>query len=417
MTQTYPTSGYRTGAAARAGFQSFESRFMSQSFRSPSSPSARDLETILQQAFRPSAGRTPVRTGPGASIVPKVSRAAVSLGTTALTRHPVFRAAELAWNAGQFVHEQMSTKTTKWGLELGGGWIHCRDCDTSREPNHNGGSSGPTVYYCNSMTQCYYNQGAPTLKPIASVPSNHTWMWVAHRFPVGTSSHHWSGHSNWIRPIITGQPTTVTVIPPRPAAVISNPVPMPVPYRLAPYRQNSSTREAGYSTQTSSRRSPPPDGRGNDITFARHRRPGKRTRERKFTLMSGGKLRNLIEMAFEGVEQIGIFHAALPKDCQAPQGATAAAQFAAVFGCLHRIDGCKVIEGQLNNWIEDKIVGALGQAAKRSVQGAGGNPAGTGKSYSLAGITKKLGKPYFAEDGSLQFDPTLPFEIPKVSIC
>jgi hypothetical protein len=123
--------------------------------------------------------------------------------------------------------------------------------------------------------------------------------------------------------------------------------------------------------------------------------------------MSGGRLRNLIEGAFEATETVGILHNALPKECQVK--GTVAQKFAAVYSCASSLDGCKVIEGFINNHIEDKIIGILGQAAKKSAQG-------TGKSYGLAGITKKLGKPYFDENGDLQFDPTLPFSIPTISL-
>lgn len=408
MTQTYPVRAYRTAQPAlERGFQTFEDRFLRQPFRSVSSPSTRDLELLLQQAFRPSAPSSPIRTGAGTSIVPRVARSSIHLGGTALTRHPVFRIAEAAWQAGQFLHPPATAPVEGSETITLNGYSHCVTCS----------SDAPTIQNAWSTNGCWMsclqNQAVSNQQPVgAAVPSTTDsiiwWKPAASGFVNRWDMVRAFGKSG-SSPRSTLSPQR-SVSPDQPSLPFGEPMPMPVPYRLAPRRRNSALREAGYgpSTSTKHRRSPPGGQLPTRFAGAKHRRPGKKEQERKFSLMSGGKLRNLIEAAFEGTEWVQDLHDALPKDCQA--NGTVAENFVAVASCLHRLDVCKAVENRINNHIEDKVIGVLGQAAKKSA-------IGSGKSYGIAGITKKLGKPYFAEDGSLQFDPTLPFSIPKVSIC
>lgn len=415
---TYPVAGYRTAEAARRGFQTFEERVLSQPMKLRGERKDRDaelFEDLLKKAFRPNTSGTPIRTGPGASIIPKVSRTAISLGSSALTRHPVFRAAQLAWEFSNFLPEPAVTyeEGTEPSPVPGTEWVECwGDCGPHPRKTGPTGWTSNDGGVCSPILQCIQNQAPGTYKafsePVPAGQHRYLW-WEEHRKNTGSLGGY--VRQVWTRPTATEAVQGPLQVSDRHAQFGPQTAPMPVPYRLAPHRRNSAVREAGYSldTRTSRRRSPPGDGRPlrTRVKFPRHRPPGKKEKERKFALMSGGRLRNLIEAAFEGTEWVQDLHDALPKDCQV--NGTVAQKFVAIASCFNQLDFCKAVENRVNNHIEDKVIGILGQAAKKSA-------IGSGKSYGLAGITKKLGKPYFDENGSLQFDPTLPFSIPRVSL-
>lgn len=330
--------------------------------------------------------------------------------TAAASRHPAMRAARLGWEAARFLLEPEVGRNQGTQLEVrpNSGWTACwSDCGPHPSRTNYGVGWGSTqAPTCAASLQCLNNQGTyPQAPPVGSTytggvaghlgsnpatwhdvnPNHQTWVYGQGHDYIG-SQDRWRYRQVFTRPT-TGAIQHPLWLPLRFPILGPQTAPMPMPWPLAATgaRPNSPVRHAGYGQQPRTASPSPPQW---------HRPPKRGEKEKKMTLMSGGALRNVIEQAFEGTEWVGILHEALPKDCQAPRGSTVAVKAMAVYRCAPRLSACKIIEGAINNAIEDKIIGFIGQSSKRVAQR-------TGKAYGLSGLSKKLG---------------LPLNIPKVNL-
>lgn len=340
---TYPVPGYRTPQARAhqmaAGFQSLPSRLTPANDNTP-----------------PWVGR-PANDNVKPTRNARLFKVGGRLVSAAVARHPAVRAARAVWEVQHFLHDP---RTAQQAATIAlNGWTHCWHC----------AGSPPTHYQSWTTAGCWLsgckNAQAMTVQPMSvTAPGGHnSIVWV---YPHPTFANRWNQTDMFSKNPGAGRPAYVPGMLPLP---VPSPVPMPLPWAVLPYQANGPHREAGYSDQPGRATTPAQAG------SPRHRPPGRGTKERKITLMSGGALRNLIEQAFEATEWVGIAHASLPADCKAGKYATMAEKFAAVYACAGRLNMCKLIEGVVNNYIEDKVIGTLGQAsgaAGRSIGKASG---------------------------------------------
>ena len=387
----YPVSGYRTNAARAmgAGFQSVP---LPRSAGTPAIGGKPSASVTNLNAYKRAKGLLPpLPATRGQSLTPLIARpfdtpqltpgqvralaAAMRLGAAGARSTPLGRAlkiGDLALQAFGMLPEVLVGRAEAHAEA--NGWTLCKTC-IAGPPEWQDSVSGVLTSCTGAMMSCWTNQSRANIVPVGTpVPSSNreVWWWKVRTL----SPLRYDSMYTWWK--ASPKPTTAPQwVPLRPLILIPAIEPWSPPVRrLGPrWRPNTLFRVAGNTDPLS-----PPASR----PLIPRRPPGKRTKEKKFTLMSGGPLRKLVELAFEGTELVNILHDALPNDCKTQGFTTVAMKAADVFRCAPQLDVCKAMQGLINNAIEDKIIGLIGQAGKRQAQSIG-------KAYGISGLSKKLG--------------------------
>ena len=387
----YPVSGYRTATARAmgAGFQSVPLPKSAGTVAPGGRPGA--SVTNLNAYKRAKGLLPPLPATRGQSLTPLIARpfdvpkltpaqaralaAGVRLGAAGARVSPAGRAlriGELGLELFDMLPEVLVGRMDAHAQA--NGWTLCKTC-IAGPPEWQDSVSGVLTSCTGAMMSCWTNQSRAAIVPVGtpvSATNREVWWWKVRTV---SPLRYDSMYTWWKASPHSG--VAPQWVPMRPVILIPAVQPWSPPVRrLGPrWRPDWLFRVSGNSDPVRPAAGARP---------TRRQPPGRRVKERKFTLMSGGPLRKLVELAFEGTELVTILHKALPKDCTTPGFTTVAQKAADVYRCAPQLDVCKAIEGLINNAIEDKIIGLLGQAGKRQAQAIG-------KAYGISGLSKKLG--------------------------